>query len=148
MAVARGRPGTFEAVKPLLNAYRVLATVVGLSIITLVLVGVPLKYVHSIWPSVLPEGSTGWSIGSNINLYLGTAHGFIYMVFVLVAFMLALRARWPIGFTIVTLLCGTIPFLSFWAEFRAIRKVRDEHPEVTGATVAGASVDRAPGSGA
>ncbi|RNM12611.1 DUF3817 domain-containing protein [Nocardioides pocheonensis] len=117
--------------KPLLNAYRVLATVVGLSIITLVVVGVPLKYVHTIWPSVLPEGSGGWKLGSNINLYLGTAHGFIYMAFVLVAFMLALRARWPILFTIVTLLCGTIPFLSFWAEFRAIRRVREQFPEVS-----------------
>jgi integral membrane protein len=115
-------------VKPLLNAYRVLATVVGLSIITLVVVGVPLKYVHKIWPSVLPEGSNGWQLGSDINLYLGTAHGFIYMVFVLVAFMLALRARWPIVFTIVTLVCGTIPFLSFWAEFRAIRRVREQFP--------------------
>ncbi len=115
--------------KPLLNAYRVLATVVGLSIITLVLIGVPLKYVHEIWPSVLPEGSNGWQLGSDINLYLGTAHGFIYMAFVLVAFMLALRARWPIAFTIVTLICGTVPFLSFWAEFRAIRRVQEQFPE-------------------
>lgn len=120
--------------KPLLNAYRVLATVVGLSIITLVVVGVPLKYVHTIWPDVLPEGSDGWQLGSDINLYLGTAHGFIYMVFVLVAFMLALRARWPIFFTIVTLLCGTVPFLSFWAEHRAVRKVRAEHPDAVGPT--------------
>jgi integral membrane protein len=129
-AGADRRAGTFGAVKPLLNAYRVLATVVGVSIIVLVVIGVPLKYVHAIWPDVLPVGSNGWQVGSDINLYLGTAHGFIYMAFVLVAFMLALRARWPVLFTIVTLVCGTIPFLSFWAEFRAIRKVRDEHPEV------------------
>jgi integral membrane protein len=125
-------------VKPLLNVYRVLATVVGLSIITLVVIGVPLKYVHTIWPSVLPEGSTGWKVGSDINLYLGTAHGFIYMAFVLVAFMLALRARWPIFFTIVTLVCGTIPFLSFWAEFRAIRRVQERFPEVTASASVGA----------
>jgi integral membrane protein len=117
-------------VKPLLNTYRVLATVVGLSIITLVVVGVPLKYAHKIWPSVLPQGSNGWQLGSNINLYLGTAHGFIYMAFVLVAFMVALRARWPIAFTIVTLICGTVPFLSFWAEFRAIRRIQEQFPEV------------------
>jgi integral membrane protein len=117
-------------VKPLLNTYRVLATVVGLSIITLVVVGVPLKYAHKIWPSVLPQGSNGWQLGSNINHYLGTAHGFIYMAFVLVAFMLALRARWPIAFTIVTLICGTVPFLSFWAEFRAIRRIQEQFPEV------------------
>jgi integral membrane protein len=122
-------------VKPLLNAYRVLATVVGLSIITLVVVGVPLKYVHTIWPSVLPVGSDGWQLGSDINLYLGTAHGFIYMAFVLVAFMLALRARWPIAFTIVTLICGTVPFLSFWAEFRAIRRIQEQFPDVAPAGV-------------
>lgn len=134
LPVGRGvPPGTFGPVKPLLNTYRVLATVVGLSIITLVLVGVPLKYVHTLWPSVLPEGSNGWQFGSDVNLYLGTAHGFIYMAFVLVAFMLALRCRWPIAFTLVTLVCGTIPFLSFWAEFRAIRRVRAENPELVSA---------------
>jgi integral membrane protein len=119
-------------VKLLFNAYRILATVVGLSIITLIVIGVPLKYVHTIWPSVLPEGSHGWTLGSNINLYLGTAHGFIYMAFLFVAFLLSLSARWPIGFTVVTLICGTIPFLSFWAEARAIRRVRAEHPDVVG----------------
>jgi integral membrane protein len=127
-------------VKPLLNTYRVLATVVGLSIITLILIGVPLKYVHELWPCVLPEGSNGWQLGSIIILYLGTAHGFIYLAFVLVAFMLALRSRWPVGFTIVTLLCGTIPFLSFWAEFRAVRRVREQFPEVSSGSTSGAGV--------
>jgi integral membrane protein len=112
--------------------YKVLATVVGLSIITLVLIGVPLKYVHDIWPGVLPEGTAGQRLGADINLYLGTAHGFIYMAFVLLALMLALSCRWPFGFTIVTLVCGTVPFLSFWAERRAIRRVEREHPEVAG----------------
>lgn len=112
--------------------YKVLATIVGLSIITLVVIGVPLKYVHVIWPSVLPEGVTLQRLGADIDLYLGTAHGFIYMAFVLLALMLALSCRWPMGFTIVTLVCGTIPFLSFWAERRAIRRVEREHPEIAG----------------
>lgn len=119
--------------KNLLNAYRILATVVGISIITLVCVGVPLKYAHDLWPSVLIEGSTWQAFGAGINRWLGMAHGFIYMGFVLVAFMLSLRAKWPLFFTLVTLLCGTVPFLSFWAEARAIRRVRAEHPEVSGA---------------
>lgn len=123
--------------KSLLTAYKVFATVVGISIITLIVIGVPLKYVHTIWPSVLPEGSAGQKLGADINLYLGTAHGFIYMAFLLVAFMLALRVKWPIGFTVVTLLCGTIPFVSFWAERRAIRRVEREYPEV----LAGRNVD-------
>jgi integral membrane protein len=122
-------------VKALLTAYKVLATVVGISIVTLVVIGIPLKYVHALWPSVLPVGSTLQKLGADINLVLGTAHGFIYMAFVLVALILAQRNRWPLLFTLVTLLCGTIPFLSFWAENRAIKRVEREHPEVAASVV-------------
>lgn len=121
--------------RPLFRAYQLLATIVGISIATLTLVGVPLKYVHVVFPSVLPEGTGPQRLGADINLWLGTAHGFIYMVFLLVALMLALRARWPVGFTVLTLALGTVPLLSFWAEARAIRRVRAQHPEV----VAGAA---------
>ncbi|MGN6781568.1 MAG: DUF3817 domain-containing protein [Marmoricola sp.] len=120
--------------KSLFWAYRVLATVVGLSIITLVVVGVPLKYLHDLfpdfWPGFLQVGEPGQQFGADVNLYLGTAHGFIYMLFVLVALMLALKARWQMAFTVITLISGTIPFVSFWAEARAIRRVKAEHPEV------------------
>jgi integral membrane protein len=122
-------------VKALLTCYQVLATVVGISIVTLLVVGIPLKYVHHVWPSVLPVGSAGQEFGEAVNLYLGTAHGFIYMAFVFVALILAQRARWPLVFTVVTLVCGTIPFLSFWAESRAIRKVEREHPETSRVSV-------------
>ena len=46
------------------------------------------------------------------------------MGFLLVAFTLSRLASWTITFTVVTLLCGTVPFLSFWAERRAIRRVQ------------------------
>jgi integral membrane protein len=121
-------------VKSLFLAYRVLATVVGLSIITLVVVGVPLEHLHQafpdFWTGFLQSGEPGQKLGDAIDSNLGVAHGFIYMVFVLVALMLALRMRWPMVFTLVTLVCGTIPFLSFWAEARAIRRVRAAHPEL------------------
>ena len=42
------------------------------------------------------------------------------------AFLLARREAWEVPFTVVTLLCGTIPILSFWAEHRATRRVRAE----------------------
>lgn len=122
--------------KPLFLAYRVLATVVGCSIIVLIVIGVPLKYGYHLWPNFwtgfLENGSPGQRFGSDINLYLGTAHGFIYMAFLVVALLLGLTARWPFGFLLVTLACGTIPFLSFWAEARAIRRIRAEHPELDG----------------
>lgn len=124
--------------KPLFHAYRILATVVGCSIITLIIIGVPLEFAHNVfpnfWTSFLEVGEPGYKIGNAINLYLGTAHGFIYMGFVFVALILALQARWPLGFTIITLICGTIPFVSFWAEGRAIKRLRAEHPELRPAT--------------
>ncbi len=119
--------------KALFTVYRVLATVVGLSIITLIIIGVPLEHTWNVfpelWPGELYQGAPLQQLGFHINVILGTAHGFIYLGFLLVALALAQRAKWPIAFTVVTLLCGTIPFLSFWAEFRAVRRVRAEFPD-------------------
>jgi integral membrane protein len=111
-------------VKTALAWYKVLATVVGISIIVLIFVAVPLNHAHDLFPAVLPPGSTGQEIGMSISTVLGTAHGFIYMGFLLVAFWLSRLANWSMTFTAVTLLCGTVPFLSFWAERRAIRHVQ------------------------
>ena len=82
-----------------------------------------------LWPSQLQEGSPLQSLGADVNLYLGIAHGYIYMVFLLAALALAAKARWPLAFTVVTLLCGTVPVLSFWAERRAVRRVREQYPD-------------------
>jgi integral membrane protein len=113
-------------VKTALTWYRVLATVVGVSIILLVVVGLPLNNLHNVSPGLFPVGSSGQQLGDDISKYLGTAHGFIYMGFLFVAFVLSRMARWSITFTLVTLLCGTIPFLSFWAEIRAVRQVEGQ----------------------
>jgi integral membrane protein len=119
-------------VKSLLSVYKVLATVVGISIIVLILIALPLNELHRVNAAWFPLGSSLQRLGDNINLYLGTAHGFIYMGFVFIAFVLSRMARWPMVFTIVTLICGTIPFASFWAERRAVRdveaKLRDQVP--------------------
>ena len=109
-----------------LLAYRVLATVVGVLLIVLCLIGLPLNEAHRIDPAWFPAGTSAQEVGSDISRYLGVAHGWLYMLFVLTAFVLSRRARWELSFTIVTLVCGTIPFLSFWAERRATRRVKAE----------------------
>ena len=106
-----------------LTAYRVMANVVGVLLVVLILVGVPLKYLAE-------EGTRPQSTGEWITQYLGVAHGWLYMIFLFSAFLLSRRARWDLPFTLVTLVCGTIPVLSFWAEHRATRRVRAEHPEL------------------
>ncbi len=108
----------------LLTAYRVMATVVGVLLIVLVLVGLPLNEAHLLNPAWFPVGTDAQQLGNDISKYLGVAHGWLYMIFVLVAFALSRRAGWELGFTLVTLLCGTVPILSFWAERRATHRVR------------------------
>jgi integral membrane protein len=104
--------------------YRTLATVVGVLLIVLCLIGLPLNEAHLVNPAWFPVGSNGQQVGDAISKYLGVAHGWLYMLFLLLAFVLSRRARWDVGFTLVTLLCGTVPILSFWAERRATQRVR------------------------
>ncbi len=103
--------------KSLLTPYRVMANVVGVLLIVLVLIGLPLHY-------LFPDGSTPETIGATISATLGVAHGWLYMIFLVVAFTLSRRAGWNLTFTVTTLLAGTVPILSFWAEHRATRDVR------------------------
>jgi hypothetical protein len=46
------------------------------------------------------------------------------MIFLISAFVLSRRASWDLRFTVVTLVSGTGPILSFWAERRATADVR------------------------
>lgn len=97
-----------------LTAYKIIATIVGCLLIVLVLIGLPLKY-------LTPDGSTAQDIGGFLTMDVGIAHGYLYMVYLVVTFLLSRKAKWDIQYTLVTLICGTIPIASFWAELRAIR---------------------------
>ncbi len=116
--------------------YRVMANIVGVLLVVLVLVGVPLANFDgtSMWriipstPEIWASGSTAHDVGEAITHYLGVAHGWLYMIFLIMAFLLARKADWDLGFTIVTLVCGTVPILSFWAERRATARVREDWP--------------------
>lgn len=118
-----------------LIVYRVMANIVGALLIVLVLVGVPLANFDgtAMWgifdstPAWWLEGSSAHDAGEFITEYLGIAHGWLYMIFLFSAFALSRRAKWPVAFTVTTLLCGTVPILSFWSEHRATRRVREEH---------------------
>ncbi len=92
-----------------LGRYRVMAWVVGVLLIALVLVAVPVKYLGG------PDEPVA---------VIGTAHGWLYFIFFLTACDLAIRARWTLKGTVLVLLAGTVPILSFVAERIATRKTR------------------------
>lgn len=95
-----------------LGRYRVAAYVVGVFLLLLVAAMV-VKYVgHQ------PQAVE----------IVGPIHGFIYAVYLVIALDLALRAKWSIRGTLLVLLAGTIPFLSFVAERQVTRHVRAGRP--------------------
>ena len=92
-----------------LTRYRVMAWVVGVLLIALILVAVPLKHLAGMDRPVA---------------VVGTLHGWLYFIFFLTACDLALRARWTLKGTVLVLVAGTVPVLSFVAERIATRKTR------------------------
>jgi integral membrane protein len=120
--------------------YRLMATLVGVLLVVLCLIGVPLKYMWWISeklnfnPGPFIQGEPLQQLGEHITLYLGITHGYLYMIFLLSAFMLSRLAKWSMPFTLVTLLLGTVPILSFWAEKRASRDVRTRFIDAVSST--------------
>lgn len=110
----------------LLLAYRVLAYVTGVLLIVLT-VGMPLKYLAT-------DGTDPQSLGDWITHVIGFAHGWLYMVYVLVTLLLSLKARWSITMTVLVALAGTIPFAVFFAEHKVIAVANAKAAAPEGAT--------------
>ncbi len=96
----------------LLLAYRVLAYVTGVLLVVLT-IGVPLKYLTT-------DGSDPQATGDWITHVVGFAHGWLYMVYVVVTLLLSLRQKWSIPMTVLVALAGTIPFAAFFAEHKVM----------------------------
>jgi integral membrane protein len=94
-----------------LTRFRVMAYIVGVFLLVLVFVAMPLKYV--------------WHDNTLVAI-VGPLHGFLYMVYLVVAFDLAVRAKWSFVRTGLVLLAGTVPIMSFVAERKVTGWVREE----------------------
>lgn len=114
--------------KKLFVAYRVLALLVGVLLAFCALVAFPLKY-------FVTEGTDLQRFGESASI-MWLAHGWIFMIYVVVAFLLSRKAGWTPGFTVVALAAGLVPLLIFWVEHRVTQRFRAEFPEVAGACVA------------
>jgi integral membrane protein len=91
--------------------YRIMAWIVGTLLVVLVCVGLPLKY-----------------LGDNPTVVTWTAipHGYLYMILLITAVDLGLRAKWSWTRLILIALAGTVPFLSFVAERSATKNIRSK----------------------
>jgi integral membrane protein len=112
-------------VKNLLTAYRGLALVVGVLLAFGALVAFPLKYFTA-------DGSSLQEFGESASI-VWLVHGWVFIVYVVVAFLLSRRAGWSLGFTALALVAGLVPLLIFWVERQVVRRLREEHPELASA---------------
>lgn len=92
-----------------LGRYRVIAYVVGCGLLLLCVA------------TVLDWGFHEPALATVV----GPLHGVLYMVYLGLATDLALKARWSLVGTLLVLVSGTIPFLSFVAERQVTRRVRE-----------------------
>ena len=97
-------------VKSALLRYRIIAWIVGVVLVTLVI---------STWPL------DHWG-HHNLVVLFWTTHGYLFLVYLILAFDLSRRAKWKIWQTLLVLVAGTIPFMSFVMEHYATTWTRQK----------------------
>ncbi|RLL68956.1 DUF3817 domain-containing protein [Streptomyces sp. Z26] len=64
----------------------------------------------------------GFDKGEDLTFVVSQAHGLLYIVYLVCAFDLGQKARWPFGKLLWVLLSGTIPTAAFFVERRIVRE--------------------------
>src|SRR6201988_4311251 len=87
--------------------YRVMAYITGVLIIVVCFVGIPLQVAaHNTF----------------IVNDIGTVHGFLYIVYIIFAYVLAQKLNMNVGPTLWVLLAGSVPVMPFCVERWMMRK--------------------------
>ncbi|MFD7181425.1 DUF3817 domain-containing protein [Streptomyces sp. NPDC059904] len=107
--------------RSVLTRYRVMAFVTGVLLVLLCL-GMIAKYVLGI------DGA------ADATRVVAIAHGWLYVIYLVFAFDLGSKAKWPVGKQLWVLIAGTIPTAAFFVERKISReldsKVADDAPAV------------------
>ena len=106
----------------LFPAYRFLAFLVGILLAFCSLVAMPLKYLAA-------DGTSAQEFGEKASI-MWVAHGWVFIVYVVVSFLLWRQTRWSAPFAFLVLIAGLIPLVIFWVERAVTRRIREEHPEL------------------
>lgn len=85
----------------LLTAYRVMAYVTAVLLLALVFYAVPVQI---------------WGHDKGPEAVIGMLHGYLYMVYLVLAFVVTVKLKVPLVPMVLILLAGTVPFGAFFAE--------------------------------
>jgi integral membrane protein len=93
-----------------LTRYRVMAYVTGVLLVALTLAFIGKIAFH------ISGADTATTV-------IGFAHGWLYVVYLVVAFDMCSKAKWPLGRMAWVLLAGTVPTAAFFVERRVTREL-------------------------
>ncbi|MDJ1138391.1 DUF3817 domain-containing protein [Streptomyces iconiensis] len=96
--------------RSVLTRYRLMAYVTAVLLVLLCL-GMIAKYLLSM------DGAAG------VTSAVAIAHGWLYILYLIFAFDLGQKAKWPVGKQIWVLLAGTVPTAAFFVERKVTREV-------------------------
>jgi integral membrane protein len=65
----------------------------------------------------------GFDTGEDATAAVSQAHGALYIIYLIVAFDLGQKARWPFGRLLWVLVSGTIPLVAFFMERRITAEI-------------------------
>ncbi|MFI6443018.1 DUF3817 domain-containing protein [Kitasatospora sp. NPDC050543] len=72
----------------------------------------------------------GFGAAEELTTYVAMLHGYLYIGYFVVTFLLGQKLKWPVGRLVFTLAAGCIPFASFVAERRVVRDAAAQSPAV------------------
>ncbi|MEU9369381.1 DUF3817 domain-containing protein [Streptomyces avermitilis] len=96
--------------KSVLTRYRVLAYVTGVLLVLLCL-------------SMIAKYGFDVDGAADFTRVVAIAHGWLYVVYLVFAFDLGAKAKWPVAKQLWVLLAGTIPTAAFFVERRISREL-------------------------
>lgn len=95
----------------MLNLLRVCAILEGISYLGLFAVSMPLKYLAD-----LPKP----------NIYIGYAHGFLFIAYVVLAILFSYSRKWGIKRTLILFIASLLPFGTFYVEQKYLAPIANK----------------------
>ena len=131
------RPVDVPRIRLTLTLFRVSAAITGVFLLLLVVMMVArygylvdIEYSSVYGFQFTPRELIEEAGTTNVSLVILTTHGWLYVVYMILNFLLWRFTRWPFTRFLFIALGGIIPLLSFFFEFRVPRWVREELAKV------------------
>ncbi len=85
----------------MINSFRILSFLEGVSFLLILFVTMPLKYIFDM---------------GEPNKVIGMAHGVLFLLYIVLAILVKVEKQWTLKTLAIVLLCSIVPFGTFWMD--------------------------------